>query len=68
MILEWQDIWAGIALLLVFEGMMPFLSPDGWRKMILIISQQSDRQLRRMGLISMLLGASILYFSITPAI
>ena len=58
----WQDFLAAIGLLLVIEGIMPFLSPHRVRRTLLQISQMEDGVLRIIGLISMLLGLAILYF------
>jgi len=58
----WDDLFAGIALLLVFEGIMPFVNPSRWRVMLRIISEQPDQGLRIMGLCSMLAGVMVLYF------
>jgi uncharacterized protein YjeT (DUF2065 family) len=57
----WDDVVRAIALLLVFEGMLPFLSPDGWRKAMIQAGQLSDKTLRIIGLASMLAGVMILY-------
>jgi len=57
----WNDLFAAIALLLVFEGIMPFVNPMRWRYVIKMVSDQSDTALRVMGLISMLVGAVLLY-------
>ncbi|HET9843718.1 MAG TPA: DUF2065 domain-containing protein [Gammaproteobacteria bacterium] len=62
MSIAWQDVWAALALLFVFEGMMPFINPVRWKTMMQRISQQSDHSLRIMGLTSMLGGVLILYF------
>ena len=56
-----DDLIRAIALLLVFEGIMPFLTPDGWRQAMQQVSQFSDNTLRTIGLVSMLAGAIILY-------
>ncbi|MDX1252801.1 MAG: DUF2065 domain-containing protein [Gammaproteobacteria bacterium] len=56
----WQDLMAALALLLVIEGIMPFLSPQGMRKTWLLMSQMDDRSLRIAGLVSMLLGLLLL--------
>jgi uncharacterized protein len=58
----WKDFFAAIALLFVFEGMMPFVNPQKWRQAIILIAQQPDKTLRIMGLISMIMGAVFLYF------
>lgn len=57
----WDDLFAAIALLLVFEGIMPFVNPTRWRHFIRLVTDQSDRILRSMGLISMLSGVVLLY-------
>lgn len=56
----WQDLMAAVALLLVIEGVMPFLSPPAMRKTWLLMSQMDDRSLRIAGLVSMLLGLLLL--------
>ena len=50
---------AAIALVLVLEGMMPFLAPQQWKQMLLQISQMSDKNLRIMGAVMMIVGAFI---------
>lgn len=57
----WQDLWVAIALLLVIEGVMPFLSPEALRRALLLISQMNDNALRFTGLTSMVLGVVLLY-------
>ena len=57
----WQDILTAVALLLVFEGVMPFLSPTRFRKTLLAASQMNDSTLRVVGLASMLGGIVLLY-------
>lgn len=57
----WDDLLAAVALLLVFEGIMPFARPAKWRQLMQVIGQQKDTALRTMGLISMLAGAVLLY-------
>lgn len=57
----WNDLFAAIALVLVVEGMLPFLRPERWRRVINTIAKQSDHSLRVMGLVSMLLGVVLLY-------
>ncbi len=57
----WNDLYAALALLLVFEGMMPFINPAKWRHVIRLVADQSDVALRIMGFASMLIGAAFLY-------
>ena len=51
-----------IALMLVFEGLLPFLSPGAWRQVFERATQLSDGQIRFLGLSSMVLG--LLLFAI----
>lgn len=53
--------WLAMALVLVLEGVMPFVSPNTWRKTFLQILQLSDGQLRFFGLASMLLGVALIW-------
>ena len=49
-----------LALMLVMEGVLPFLAPTAWREAFVRMTQFSDGQLRFMGLFSMLAGMLLL--------
>jgi uncharacterized protein YjeT (DUF2065 family) len=49
-------------LVLVIEGMMPFLFPALWRQTLRKISQFQDGQLRFIGLTLMLIGVLVIYW------
>ncbi len=49
-----------VALMLVLEGLMPFLSPKNWRAMFERATRMSDGQIRFIGLSSMLIGLTLL--------
>lgn len=49
-----------IALLLIIEGVLPFLAPSLWRDTFRRITQMSDGQIRFFGLTSMLIGLLLL--------
>jgi uncharacterized protein YjeT (DUF2065 family) len=53
---ESSTFWLAMALVLVIEGLFPFLSPSGWRRMFAQILQLSDGQIRFFGLCSILAG------------
>ncbi|MEO0443833.1 MAG: DUF2065 domain-containing protein [Pseudomonadota bacterium] len=57
----WETLLAALALMLVLEGIIPFLYPAKWRNMVDMLAQISDRQLRIMGLVSMIAGVVLLY-------
>ncbi|PTD95703.1 DUF2065 domain-containing protein [Pseudothauera lacus] len=48
------------ALMLVLEGILPFLAPATWRETFLRLARLNDGQLRFIGLSSMLLGLVLL--------
>jgi uncharacterized protein YjeT (DUF2065 family) len=52
-----------LALMLVIEGLLPFLAPKAWRETFLRLMQLSDGQIRFFGLTSMIAGLLLLYFS-----
>ncbi len=53
-------VLGALALMLVFEGLLPFLSPKMWRKAFERAVRMSDGQIRFLGLSSMLLGLLLL--------
>lgn len=55
--MQWNDLFAAIALMLMLEGILPFLNPGRYRKMLEMLEQVSDTQLRTIGLVVMMLGA-----------
>ena len=59
--LNWSDLLAALALVLVIEGIVPFLNPQSLRKMLVTVAQLDDRTLRITGLVSMLCGVAMLY-------
>ena len=57
----WHDVGIALCLLLVIEGVVPFLYPRRWREMVVMLSEIDDRSMRIAGLASMLLGVGLLY-------
>ncbi|MGH8669745.1 MAG: DUF2065 domain-containing protein [Burkholderiales bacterium] len=49
-----------LALMLIVEGVLPFLAPNLWRDTFRRITQMSDGQIRFIGLSSMIVGLLIL--------
>jgi uncharacterized protein YjeT (DUF2065 family) len=55
------DVLVGaVALMLVCEGLLPFLSPTTWREVFTKALRMSDGQIRFLGLTSMLVGLLLL--------
>jgi uncharacterized protein YjeT (DUF2065 family) len=55
-----DSVFAALALVLVFEGLLPFFSPASWRRVIEQVLKLSDGQLRFLGLCAMLAGLGLL--------
>lgn len=55
-----STLLAAFALMLVLEGVMPFLAPTTWRETFRRLIALSDGQLRFVGLSSMLIGLFLL--------
>lgn len=60
--MNWGDLFAALALYLVLEGLMPFVSPANWRKSLLMLLQFKDGQLRYIGFASIFCGLILLFF------
>ena len=55
------ELLTAVSLLLVIEGVLPFLNPDRFRKTLSVIAKMRDRDLRLMGLGAMVVGILLLY-------
>jgi len=58
----WTELGTAFCLLLVVEGIIPFLSPSRWRKAADSLANLKDSQMRLIGFFSMIVGTSLLYF------
>lgn len=56
----WHELAVAFCLMLVIEGIIPFISPGRWRKMLLMLDQIDDNTMRMIGLGSMLTGTVLL--------
>ena len=57
----WHDFLAAIALVLVIEGIIPFINPGAMRRALLKMIEMNDQSLRFAGLTSMIIGVILLY-------
>ena len=51
-----HTLWTALALVLIIEGLVPFVSPTRWRRMFEQIQQFQDGQIRFFGLSCVLMG------------
>lgn len=59
--LDWNDLFAALAIVCIIEGVMPFLNPAGMKRLLSRLATLDDRELRIGGLFSMVIGLVILY-------
>lgn len=57
----WDELLVAVGLVLVIEGLMPALNPNGFRKTVMMLAGFSNRFLRGWGLASMTIGALLVY-------
>ena len=57
-----DSLWPAFALLLIIEGILPFVAPRIWRDSFRKLTDMSDGQLRFIGLLSMTLG--LIFFAV----
>lgn len=57
-----ESLRAALALVLVIEGLLPFLSPQSWRRAVAQIALLQDGQIRFFGLLAIVAGVLMLWF------
>ncbi|MDJ0709815.1 MAG: DUF2065 domain-containing protein [Woeseiaceae bacterium] len=50
-----------MALVLILEGVLPFVSPRKYRQMVAEIARLGDNQIRNIGLVLMVVGVVVLF-------
>jgi uncharacterized protein YjeT (DUF2065 family) len=59
--MNWADFGAALALVLVIEGLIPFLSPRGYKNMVQQMALMSEQVMRNVGLMLIVVGLLFLY-------
>ena len=60
---QWTDLLAGLAILLVIEGLFPFLNPARARRSFEQLARLADGELRIAGDLSMAVGLLLLFLA-----
>jgi uncharacterized protein YjeT (DUF2065 family) len=60
--LEWSDLLAALAILLVLEGLLPFLNPGATRRLFAQLAMLGSTELRVAGCASIVLGMMLLFY------
>jgi uncharacterized protein YjeT (DUF2065 family) len=55
-------LWIAAGLMLIFEGLFPFISPKGWRERMTQVLSLQDGQIRFFGLVCVLLGLLLIWW------
>jgi len=61
--IAWPDFAAALGLLLVIEGLLPFLNPAGVRRLLAAVQTMSDSAMRTAGAASLLAGVVVLWLA-----
>ena len=61
--MNWHDLLNAIALLLILEGLLPFIKPESIKKVYQTMSQTPESSLRMIGLASIVAGLVLLFLS-----
>lgn len=56
----WESLVQALSLVLIIEGIIPFVNPKRWRSLVFVMAALTDRQLHLIGLVSMVLGVALL--------
>jgi uncharacterized protein YjeT (DUF2065 family) len=59
--MQWSDLFAALALVMIIEGLLPFANPTAMRRAMLMLAGLDESRLRTAGLVSMIVGLLLLY-------
>ena len=54
--MNWADFWAALALVLIIEGLVPFISPGAYKNMVQQMAAMPEKTLRTVGLLLFAVG------------
>lgn len=57
----WTELLSALALVFILEGLLPFISPQSLKRVVLSVLSMDERALRVAGLLSMITGVVLLY-------
>ena len=57
---DWRELLRVLALVMVIEGLLPFAAPSHWRRTLFTIEQFENRNMRLIGLASIVIGLVVL--------
>jgi uncharacterized protein YjeT (DUF2065 family) len=60
--MNWTELFSALALVMIIEGIIPFISPQGYKNTMQQMLAMPESTLRAVGLCLMLVGAASLFF------
>ncbi len=57
----WENLWTALALVLLIEGLLPFFSPQSWKRTVQQTAQLQDGQIRFFALLAIIAGLLMLW-------
>ncbi len=57
----WYELGVALSLVLIIEGILPFLYPSRWKELVVLAAEVDDKTMRIIGLLSMILGVVLLH-------
>ncbi|MCA1778358.1 MAG: DUF2065 domain-containing protein [Xanthomonadaceae bacterium] len=58
-----DDLLLAFSLVLILEGLLPALSPRGWRQAVERLGELSDPSIRRFGIAMIIIGAAVFHLA-----
>jgi uncharacterized protein YjeT (DUF2065 family) len=59
--MNWNDLFAALALVLVIEGLMPFMNPKAYKSTMMQMAAFPEKSIRMIGFGSMMAGLLFLF-------
>jgi uncharacterized protein len=59
--MNWNDLFAALALVLVIEGLLPFMNPRSYKNTMMQMASFPEKTIRMIGFVSMIAGVIFLY-------
>ncbi|MBX2849384.1 MAG: DUF2065 domain-containing protein [Acidiferrobacterales bacterium] len=58
---EWQALLAGVGFYLILEGLLPFLNPGGFKRVLLMMQDLPEEHIRKFGAVMLVVGIIVLF-------
>ena len=60
--MQWSDLWTALGLVLIIEGILPFISPESFKRYAASLQELPSASIRNFGLVMMVIGLLTLIF------